>query len=207
MNTFDPTLKDYYNYFIMVFHILIMKRRTIHSLKLIIGNFLFLIISGNLHAQLVKAKTAKGIGDYQCLPCGNECDNDSYDKAGKCPHCQMQLVKKSTVVFKEISPSDICNYISNHPNTVLLDVRTKDEFEGKADSSFGVLKNSINIPVQELEKRLPEIDNLKKKEIIVYCSHSHRSPQASYLLTQHGFLRIINMSGGMSVMTDKACVK
>jgi rhodanese-related sulfurtransferase len=89
----------------------------------------------------------------------------------------------------------------------LLDVRTKEEFEGKADPNFGALKNSINIPIQELESRLPSINNLKKKEIIAYCSHNHRSPQASYILTQHGFHKVINMSGGMSVMTDKSCMK
>ena len=146
-------------------------------------------------------------GQYQCIPCGNDCDHDSYDKPGTCPHCQMKLVKKSTVTFKNIAPSDICDYINKHPNTVLLDVRTKEEFEGKADPNFGTLKNSINIPVQELENRLSEINNLKKKEIIVFCSHSHRSPQASYMLTQHGFHKVINMSGGMSVLTDKTCLK
>lgn len=40
-----------------------------------------------------------------------------------------------------------------------------------------------------------------------YLSHNHRSPQASYLLTQHGFHKVINMTGGMNIMTDKACVK
>jgi rhodanese-related sulfurtransferase len=119
----------------------------------------------------------------------------------------MELVKRSTVTFGNISPEEICGYISKHPNTVLLDVRTREEFEGKAKPDFGTLKNSINIPVQELEQRLPELNKLKKKEIIVYCSHSHRSPQASYILTQHGFHKVINMSGGMSVLADKSCVK
>ncbi len=183
-----------------------MKRNILSFAKPILVIF-SIVISISVFAQLRTPPIAKGTGKYQCLPCGNECDNDSYNEPGKCTHCQMQLVKKSTISFKEISPSDICNYISTHPNTILLDVRTKLEFEGKADPNFGVLKNSINIPVQELEKRLAEINTLKKKEILVYCSHSHRSPQASYLLTRHGFHKVINMSGGMSVMTDKACVK
>ena len=41
-------------------------------------------------------------GQYQCLPCGNDCDNDSYDKPGTCPHCQMKLVKKSS--FQVVGP-------------------------------------------------------------------------------------------------------
>ena len=119
----------------------------------------------------------------------------------------MELVKKSAVVFTTISPVEICSYIQKHPDVVLLDVRTKEEFEGKADPNFGTLKNAINIPVQELKSRLSSISNLKNKEIIVYCSHSHRSPSASYLLTQNGFKKVINMSGGMSVMKDNSCMK
>lgn len=175
--------------------------------KLIFTILSFLFVTASTLCQVKKVNIAGGKGVYQCMPCGNECDNTSYDRPGTCTHCHMQLVKKSTIRFKEISPADICTYISNRPNTILLDVRTKEEFEQKADPNFGVLKNSINIPVQELEKRVSEINNLKKKEIIVYCSHNHRSPQASYLLTQRGFRNVINMSGGMSVMTDKACVK
>jgi rhodanese-related sulfurtransferase/DNA-directed RNA polymerase subunit RPC12/RpoP len=130
--------------------------------------------------------------EYQCLPCGNDCDNLVYDAPGTCPHCQMPLVEKSTVHFKNIQPDEICRYIAAHPNAVLLDVRTREEFEGKANPDFGTLKNAIKY---------------KKKEIIVYCSHSHRSPTASYILTQHGFAHVTNMLGGMSVLSDSSCRK
>ena len=144
---------------------------------------------------------------YQCMPCGRDCDNDVYDKPGKCPHCQMELVEKSTVHFKTIEPSMLCQYAADHPNVVLLDVRTKQEFEGKADPNYGTLKNAINIPVQELEKNISMLAPYKEKEIIVYCSHSHRSPQACYILTQNGFSNVTNMNGGMSVMKDKSCMR
>jgi len=62
----------------------------------------------------------------------------------------MPLIKKTSITFKTIAPSALHNYIKTHPNVVLLDVRTKEEFEGKADPNFGTLKNAINIPVQEL---------------------------------------------------------
>jgi len=144
---------------------------------------------------------------YQCMPCGRDCDNDVYDKPGKCPHCQMDLVEKSTVHFKTIEPTMLCKYIVEHPDVVLLDVRTKEEFEGKADPNYGTLKNAINVPVQELQKNISTLAPYKDKEIIVYCSHSHRSPQACYILTQNGFSNITNMGGGMSVMKDKSCMR
>ena len=144
---------------------------------------------------------------YVCTPCGNDCDNTVYDEPGTCPHCNMKLVDKSTIHFNNIKPEDICQYIAAHPNAILLDVRTKGEFEGKSNPDFGTLKNAINVPVQELESRISELDQYKNKEIIVYCSHSHRSPAASYLLTQHGFTNVTNMLGGMSVVKDGSCKK
>lgn len=153
------------------------------------------------------AASENTIEKYKCLPCGLSCDNEVYDKAGKCAKCEMELVKSSSITFKTIQPSAICSYITSHPKTILLDVRTQEEFEGKATPDFGTLKNAINIPIQELDARIGDIKKYKNQEIIVYCSHSHRSPQASYLLTQNGFKNIINLSGGMSTLTDKSCNK
>ncbi|MDB5231931.1 MAG: hypothetical protein JWN76_2736 [Chitinophagaceae bacterium] len=144
---------------------------------------------------------------YKCLPCGYDCDKETYTHPGKCPGCNMELVNANTIKFKTIQPSDLCDYVRKHPAVVLLDVRTKEEFDGKADPNFGSLKNAINIPVQQLENKLSTISNLKNKEIIVYCSHSHRSPQASYLLNKNGFTNVTNMAGGMSVFKDKSCMK
>jgi rhodanese-related sulfurtransferase/uncharacterized membrane protein YuzA (DUF378 family) len=150
----------------------------------------------------------KGIaGSYQCTPCGRDCDKKVYPQSGNCSSCNMALVKKNTVAFKNIPASEICDYIKTHSSAVLLDVRTKEEFEGKANPDFGTLKNAINIPIQELEGKLASISKLKNKEILVFCSHSHRSPQASYLLTQAGFTNVTNMLGGMSVVTDNSCKK
>lgn len=144
---------------------------------------------------------------YSCMPCGSECDKLELTTAGTCAHCQMSLVKKSTIKFKSIPAFDICDYIKKNPSVVLLDVRTREEFAGKADPNFGSLPEAINIPIQELEQRLGEIKHLRNKEIIVYCSHSRRSPRASYLLNQNGFKKVTNMEGGMSVLTDKDCIK
>lgn len=143
---------------------------------------------------------------YQCLPCGSECDKTTYNAAGECSQCHMQLVKKSSVKHHSIAPSAICDYIKQHPEAVLLDVRTKREFEGKSNPNYGTLKNAINIPIQELESKLSTISHLKNKEVLVYCSHSQRSPRASYLLTQNGFTNVTNMDGGMSVGSDTACI-
>ncbi|MFT3681372.1 MAG: rhodanese-like domain-containing protein [Ferruginibacter sp.] len=147
---------------------------------------------------------------YVCLPCGSSCDTIASPHSGTCAHCNMELVKRSTIIFDTLSPQQLYAHIqkTGNNNIILLDVRTPEEFNGQATEKFGRLKNAINIPIQELQQRINELDPYKDKEIIVYCSHSHRSPQASYLLTQNGFKKVMNLQRGMHVwkaeVTDKA---
>lgn len=170
-------------------------------MRIVILLFTFILCS----SLVPKQKFEKIV--YRCLPCGRGCDKDMYSAEGKCTHCGMQLVLASTINFKEESPSTICGYINLHPGILLLDVRTKAEFEGTANPNYGTLIGAINIPIQELSQRISELEKYKDKEILVFCSHSHRSPQASYLLTQNGYTNVVNMSGGMSVIADTACKK
>src|SRR6187399_1481932 len=148
-----------------------------------------------------KNKEAFSAIKYTCTPCGSGCDSMTYDKPGTCSHCNMKLVDKSTIIHKDIEPGNMCSL--DEKNVVFLDVRTPAEFNGTAQDKFGAIKNAINIPVQELETRINELEKYKDKEIVVYCSHSHRSPRASYMLTQNGFKKVTNMLGGMSVWKDQ----
>ena len=134
---------------------------------------------------------------YACTPCGSACDTIIHNEPGKCKHCNMALVEKSTIVHKSIQPDKMCSL--DEKTVVFLDVRTPAEFNGTANEKFGAIKNAINIPIGELEARMNELEKFKDKEIVVYCSHSHRSPRASYMLTQNGFKNVTNMLGGMSV--------
>jgi rhodanese-related sulfurtransferase len=139
---------------------------------------------------------------YACLPCGHDCDKKTYTQPGTCGHCQMKLVKKSTIRFKNLTQAAMCRALTD-TNTVALDVRTEAEFNGTAAEKFGRLKNAINIPLQQLQQRMGELEPLRTKHIILYCSHSHRSPQAAWLLSQKGF-KVSNMQGGMATWQDTA---
>lgn len=111
----------------------------------------------------------------------------------------MELVKASTVSFRTMQPTDVCSYIQAHPNLMLLDVRTRGEFDGTVSPHYGTLKGAINIPIQQLQERMHELEKYKDREILVFCSHSHRSPRASHMLVTAGYKKVINMAGGMSV--------
>ncbi len=163
---------------------------------------LFILLSSEKCTRAPKAipPLQPGTAKYVCTPCGSSCDKMIYEQSGTCSHCNMVLVDKSTVVHKNIQPSDMCGLHTN--KVIFLDVRTPAEFNGTAEDKFGAIKNAVNIPVQELEARIEELENYKNREIVVYCSHSHRSPRASYMLTQRGFKHVTNMLGGMSVWKD-----
>jgi len=159
-----------------------------------------------LYSQRVFFHTLSFFHSYYCLPCGTECDGKEYSEPGKCPHCNMPLVEKSTMNFVQIKPQKLRWFLSKHPDVVILDVRTKDEFEGKT-THLGRIKNSINIPIQEMENRWSELLPYKNKPLLVYCSQSHRSPQVAYFLGQKGFNKVVNLQGGLSVLKDKSSLE
>jgi rhodanese-related sulfurtransferase len=73
------------------------------------------------------------------------------------------------------------------PGTVIVDVRTATEF------AAGHIPGAKSIPLQDLEKRLGEID--KAKQVIVYCQAGGRSAAAQRLLTGKGFPAVANYEG------------
>ncbi|MGC3947674.1 MAG: rhodanese-like domain-containing protein [Chryseolinea sp.] len=146
---------------------------------------------------------------YVCSPCGNDCDKRVYDKPGTCSVCGMPLIDKATVGFKDIDFETVCARVKANPKVVLLDVRSPGEFKGTSTDvpTFGHLKNAVNVNIDDLERRVGELEKYKDQEVIVYCSHSHRSPRASYYLATHGFRNVKNVSGGVSTLTTvPACL-
>ncbi|MBQ0026929.1 MAG: hypothetical protein KBS79_06145, partial [Lachnospiraceae bacterium] len=81
----------------------------------------------------------------------------------------------------------------NPDKSVLLDVRTKGEYEK------GNLPGSINIPVDELRDRFSEIP--KDKEIWIYCQVGLRGYIGQRILMQSGFDTVYNVSGGYRLLS------
>ncbi len=91
-----------------------------------------------------------------------------------------------------LSVSDLKEKMKSDSTLIILDVRTPEELVGP----LGKLDKVINIPVQELEKRVDELDAYKNREIAVICRTGHRSHIATMFLMQHGF-NAKNVLGGM----------
>ncbi len=73
-------------------------------------------------------------------------------------------------------------------NTLLVDVRTKDEFE------LGAIRGAVNIPIDEIRDRLGEF--ALDKKIVVYCGVGLRGYVAARILMQHGYTEVFNLIGG-----------
>lgn len=71
---------------------------------------------------------------------------------------------------------------------VLLDVRTKEEYES------GHIENSENIPLQQIEKVIAKITD-KNTPLFVYCQSGARSGRATSALKQMGYLNVTNIGG------------
>ena len=86
-----------------------------------------------------------------------------------------------TVTWQEVE------YLKNNENTLVLDVRTDEEHIS------GSYKDAIHIPLDDLRKRLNELD--KSKTYLVYCKTGLRSYIACRILSQNGF-KVKNITGG-----------
>ncbi len=79
---------------------------------------------------------------------------------------------------------------------LVIDVRTGEEF------AYGAYPGAINIPLDELEDRVTEIEN-KNRQIILYCASGARSAYALQILKAYGYINSEN-GGGLARMMARS---
>ena len=106
-------------------------------------------------------------------------------------------------MIKQLASKEVEDYIKNNPKSVLLDVRTKEEWsEGKPDGDKIGLKTyflSLQLEGQILNQNfVEEFKNLKidkNHEILITCGTGGRSQRAAEILTLEGY-KCTNISDG-----------
>lgn len=93
--------------------------------------------------------------------------------------------------IKSINNEQAQKLIKDKENLLILDVRRPNEFKESK------IINAINIPVDELEWELDEIQEYKDKPILVYCKVGVRSSVACSILEEEGFSNLYNLRGGI----------
>ena len=94
---------------------------------------------------------------------------------------------------KEIQYKEAMDILKEHTNSVLLDVRSHQEF------CEGHLPNAINIPIYDLAKNVGK--NIKDKNtiIIAYCSSGARSKKALKILDNLCYTNAYAIKGGIEI--------
>lgn len=90
---------------------------------------------------------------------------------------------------KNITSKEASGILSRDKSVLLLDVRTPDEYQK------GHLRNSVLIPITEMERRYAEIP--KSQPVIVYCTVGARSSAVAGFLWDRGYRQVYNMTDGL----------
>lgn len=101
---------------------------------------------------------------------------------------QQNSTAPTAALPREISVQQAYNLTQN-PNTVLLDVRTQEEWDEYHPA------NARHIPLDQLEARASELP--QDKDILVICRSGNRSQSGRDILLQAGFARVTSISGGL----------
>jgi rhodanese-related sulfurtransferase len=84
---------------------------------------------------------------------------------------------------------DKAKEMMNDENIVVLDVRTKEEYDE------GHIPNAVLLPVTEIEENAEKILTDKKATILVYCRSGNRSETASKKLIELGYTNVYDFGG------------
>ncbi len=77
---------------------------------------------------------------------------------------------------------------------LVLDVRSAQDFVGEQ----GHIDGAVNIPLEELPRRMDEIGAYLEQPVAIVCRTDRRSAKAALLLTEQGFADVHVVRGGMT---------
>lgn len=95
--------------------------------------------------------------------------------------------------FSTITPHEAKAKLDSTKGLIIIDVRSELEFRG----DLGHIPGAILRPLPEIDNWALEFSGRKNQEIIVVCRSGNRSAKATQYLTEHGFTKVKNMTGGM----------
>ena len=105
------------------------------------------------------------------------------------PRLIAQLRKKPM-----ISVDDLKSMLDRGDDIQVIDVRTAADYNGEK----GYIAQSVNLPLEEIEQRLSELDDNLEKTIALVCTTDRRSEKAAKILTRNGFSDVHVVKGGMT---------
>lgn len=91
--------------------------------------------------------------------------------------------------YKRISMDEAKTLMEKKEGYILLDVRTKGEYES------GYIPGAINIPLSDIDEEIISSLPDKSQMILVYCRSGNRSREASDKLSKLGYSNVLEIGG------------
>ncbi|MAX79377.1 MAG: rhodanese [Crocinitomicaceae bacterium] len=94
-------------------------------------------------------------------------------------------------MFENINATAFEKEVASNSDAVLVDVRTREEFEA------GHIPGAVNIDISSFDfaDKISELD--KAKQYLVYCRSGARSFNACNIMVNEGFQKLTNLQGGI----------
>lgn len=94
------------------------------------------------------------------------------------------------MTFETISAQEAKAFMDANPEAIILDVRRPDEFV------LGHIPRAVNVPLADIQREhLPSLMNDKNAVYLIYCRSGVRSVTAAELLSQFGYIHLVNFGG------------
>lgn len=101
--------------------------------------------------------------------------------------------------YRLLDPKSTIDLLSNHPNTIVIDVRPADEFDNKSDMYYlnvGRIKNAVHVAsVESLKKTTASVN--KSTPVLIYGSGKSIDDAVCDALLQEGFKQVNKLSGSL----------
>ena len=91
-----------------------------------------------------------------------------------------------------MTPHALSDALAAGTAPAILDVRSREEY------AAGHLRGAINLPFNEVGRRVTELAAFLDQPLVVYCGHGPRAWMAGVVLRRHGFRQVSYLSGHMA---------
>ena len=103
-------------------------------------------------------------------------------------------------VYKHVASTDAFDMMKK-PDIVIIDVRSKNEFDSK-DSDYskniGHIKNAINIPADEFKDKFKTLKISTDKTILIYDGSGYQSTDIAIEAAKMGYTHVYNLFEGLT---------
>ena len=93
--------------------------------------------------------------------------------------------------YSDIDSTKALKLVEEYEKTLVIDVRGTDAY------AEGHLANAINIPFDEFEDKVADLEGYKDQTIILICNTGNKSGKAAKMLVEKGFTNVYNAEDGM----------